>query len=293
VGVALGADPEADEEVDPPSPDLLVRSLVAQVRRPLDLVDRSQLLAGLLFGLACTARLPVIFGAPFFMLVGGGGTWVRRSVSAGIGAAIPVGLLLAYNLATTGHILHPGYDWQYQKEANGYPTLNYNPDWGIEDPRYLVQNLEIMFLSTPMIAPDRRPSSLGDGDELCTEPGATRGLFDRDCPIAVPRDIGMSIILTSPAFLLVIPALRSRRSRLVAGAYLAVLAIALVNLLHFSQGWVQFGYRFSNDFVVFALPLVAIGMARRGAVGLLGFGLIAASVAINLWGVIWGNLLGW
>jgi hypothetical protein len=293
VGVALGADPEADEEVDPPSPHGLVRSLVAQVSRPLDLVDRSQLLAGLVFGLACTARLPVIFGAPFFMLVGGGGTWVRRSVSAGIGAAIPVGLLLAYNLATTGHILHPGYDWQYQKEANGYPTLNYHPDWGIEDPRYLVQNLEIMFLSTPVIAPDRRPSSLGDGDELCTEPGATRGLFDRDCPIAVPRDIGMSLILTSPAFLLAIPALRSRRSRLVAGAYLAVLAIALVNLLHFSQGWVQFGYRFSNDFVVFALPLVAIGMARRGAVGLLGFGLIATSVAINLWGVIWGNLLGW
>ena len=30
--------------------------------------------------------------------------------------------------------------------------------------------------------------------------------------------------------------------------------------MHFSQGWVQFGYRFSNDFVVFALPLVAIGI---------------------------------
>jgi hypothetical protein len=294
VGVAFGADPEADEEVEPPSPDGLVRSLVAQVRRPLDLVDRSQLLAGLLFGLACTARLPVIFGAPFFMLVGGGGTWVRRSVSAGIGAAIPVGLLLAYNLATTGHVLHPGYDWQYQKEANGYPTLNYNPDWGIEDPRYLVQNLEIMFLSTPVIAPDRRPSSLGDGDELCPEPGATRGLFDRDCPIAVPRDIGMSIILTSPAYLFVLPALlRFGRSRLVAGCALAVAAIAIVNLMHFSQGWVQFGYRFSNDFVVFALPLVALGMARRGGVGLLAAWLVGASVAINFWGMTWGNLQGW
>ena len=87
--------------------------------------------------------------------------------------------------------------------------------------------------------------------------------------------------------------MRSRRSRLIAGAYLAVIAIAFINLLHFSQGWVQFGYRFSNDFVVFALPLVALGMARRGGVRWLGAGLIAASVAINLWGVIWGNILRW
>ena len=63
--------------------------------------------------------------------------------------------------------------------------------------------------------------------------------------------------------------------------------------MHFSQGWVQFGYRFSNDFVVFALPLVAVGMRRRGGVGLLGFLLLVASVVINLWGVIWGNILGW
>ena len=112
----------------------------------------------------------------------------------------------------------------------------------------------------------------------------------------------MSLLLTSPAYLLAAPALlsllrrRARfgfRSRLVAGATLAVLAIALVNLLHFSQGWVNFGYRFSNDFVVFALPLVAVGMARRGRVGWLGIGLIALSVAINLWGVVWGNILGW
>jgi hypothetical protein len=79
----------------------------------------------------------------------------------------------------------------------------------------------------------------------------------------------------------------------VVGAALAVLLIAFVNLMHFSQGWVQFGYRFSNDFVAFALPLVAVGMQRRGGVGLLAFWLIAASVAINLWGVIWGNILGW
>lgn len=294
VGVALGADRGADAEVEPPArATSLARTVAEELRRPLTLLNRTQVIAGLLFGLACTARLPVLFGAPFFMLVGGGGTWLRRSVSAGLGTALPVGLLLLYNVATTGHVFHPGYDWQYQREATGYPTLNYHPDWGIEDPRYLVQNLGIMFLSTPAILPDRAVETLGDGAPVCTDPGAQRGLFDKTCPLAEPQAIGMSVLLTSPAFLFAFFALRSRRSRIVVGSSVAIVLIAIVNLMHFSQGWVQFGYRFSNDFVAFALPLVALGMARRGGVRWLGVGLVAASVAINLWGVIWGNILGW
>ena len=76
----------------------------------------------------------------------------------------------------------------------------------------------------------------------------------------------MSIILTSPAFLLAIPALRVRVAPASSPVgYLAILLIALVNLMHFSQGWVQFGYRFSNDFVVFAVLLVAVGHAAAAA----------------------------
>jgi hypothetical protein len=293
VGVALGGDPGADDEVEGmPTAGDLGGTIAAALRAPGRLIDGRQLLAGLLFGLACTARLTVVFGAPFFLLVGSGGSWARRAVSAGLGAAIPIGLLLAYNVATTGSLLHPGYEYQYRLEARGYPSLGYDPDWSIEDPRYLPQNLAIMFLEPPMLLPATTPSSVVP-EPVCTDPGAGRGLFDEDCPLATPRDIGMSILLTSPAYLLVIPALRRGRSRLVAGAVLAVVAIGLVNLMHFSQGWVQFGYRFSNDFVPFALPLVAIGMARRGGVGLLGGWLVGLSMAINLWGVIWGNILGW
>jgi hypothetical protein len=295
VGIALGADREADAELDEDlSPASVLRGGLAALARPLSLIDRRQFLAGLLFGVACTARLTVVFGAPFFMLVGGGGSWARRSFSAGLGAIIPVGLLLAYTFMTTGHVLHPGYDWQYQKEARDYQILGYHEDWDIEDPRYLPQNVGIMLGSTPAFFPDRELSVYGqEGEPLCQEPGASRGLFDEECPIAVPRAIGMSILLTSPAYLLIGWALWARRSRLVAGAFLAVLAIAFVNLMHFSQGWVNFGYRFSNDFVAFALPLVAIGMERRGGVGKLGVVLVAAAVLINLWGVIWGNILGW
>ncbi|MES1239339.1 MAG: hypothetical protein ABUL57_00605, partial [Chloroflexota bacterium] len=254
-------------------------------------IDRRQLLAGVLFGIACTARLTVLFGAPFFLLVGGT-SWVRRGLSAGLGAAIPLALLLAYNVGTTGHLFHPGYEYQYRLEANGYQALGYNPDWDIEDARYLPQNLGVFLLSMPAILPDNASEFNTFADQQLCADGEGRGPFDEQCPLAAPKQIGMSILLTSPALLLAAFAFK-RRSRLVAGSFLAVALIAFVNLMHFSQGWVQFGYRFSNDFIVFALPLVALGMQRRGRVGWLGVGLIAASVVINLWGVIWGNILGW
>jgi hypothetical protein len=294
VGIALDGDRTADDDVEVlPGPARLGGDVVAALARPLEVLDGRQLLAGLLFGLACTARLTIVFGFPFFMLVGSGGSWVRRSVSAGIGAAIPIVLLFAYNLATTGHLFNPGYEYLYQLEANGYPGLHYNASWSIEDIGYLPQNLGIMLGSMPAILPNVTPNAVGPVRDLCVDPGAVRSLFDTSCPLAMPRDVGMSVLLTSPAYLLVVPALLGPRTRLVAGAFLAVLAIAFVNLLHFSQGWVQFGYRFSNDFVVFALLLVAIGMSRRSGVGWLGVGLIAVSIAVNAWGMLWGNALGW
>ena len=90
-------------------------------------LDGSQVLAGLLLGIAATARLPCVFAAPFFMLVGGGGSTARRTLSAAVGGVVPVAALLIYTFLTTGSFLHPGYDYQYQLEANGYPTLGYNP----------------------------------------------------------------------------------------------------------------------------------------------------------------------
>ena len=109
----------------------------------------------------------------------------------------------------------------------------------------------------------------------------------------------MSILLTSPAFLLLVPTLRHvRRNRLVLGGATAVAAVVVVDLMHFSQGWVQFGYRFSNDAVPFALPLVALGFQRlvdlrpRWAMPV-GIGLVLVSILVNAWGVAWGNLLGW
>ena len=309
IGVAVGGDRDAardedelpDDEPDPHTSDGDPRMPPAGPRSLAP--DLRQFLAGVLFGLACTSRLTMVFAAPFFVLVGSGGSWQRRGVSAALGAGIPIGLLVVYNVVTTGHLIHPGYEYLYRLEAGFYLPLHYNLDWAIEDPRYLPQNFAIMFLNTPVFQPTVVPSALGTGGPLCSGPDVIRGLFIRDCPWFLPRDTGMSVLLTSPAYLLVLPALRwgYGHSRLVTGAALAIVLVAFINLMHFSQGWVQFGYRFSNDFVPWALLLVAIGLeriARRGrrrwrSWTTVAVSLVVASVAINLWGVVWADALGW
>jgi hypothetical protein len=250
-------------------------------------LDRRQVAAGFLLGLAATARLTVIFGLPFLVLVGGGGTWRRRAAAAGLGAAIPVLALVAYTMLTTGQPFNPAYEILYRTEVEAYPQLNYNGDWAATDLRYVPQNLLIMLLAFPQVMP-------------ACEPGVVREAWSgAGCGYLVPRDIGMSLVLSSPAYLLALAALpRIGRDRVVAGAALATAAIAVVNLAHFSQGWVQFGYRFSLDFAPFLLLLVALGIERlletrwRGWAAL-AVVLVAASVAVQGWGIGWARALGW
>jgi hypothetical protein len=151
-------------------------------------VDRRQVLAGLSLGLAATARLTTVLAAPFFALVGGGGSVVRRALSAGIGAAIPVLLLLAYNAATSGQLFHPGYEHLYQTEftpvpdgllAQIFPALQgitYHPgEWALQDPRYIPQNLVIMLAWLPEVRPE-----------------CGLALLDQGCPLLRPDKLGMS-----------------------------------------------------------------------------------------------------
>ena len=206
------ADPRADDEgADAAAGDPSVADAAGGAERPWFLPEWRQFVAGLLFGLACTARLPVLLAAPFFLLVGAGGSAWRRGWSAGIGAAIPVGLLLAYNLVSSGQLVHPAYDYLYQLETAGYPTLGYHPDWAIEDPRYLPQNLGIMLLRPPDVLPDRLPDALGYYDTpVCTQPGATRGLFDPALPAGgAVRRRDEHRCSTSPAYLLALAVARA------------------------------------------------------------------------------------
>ncbi len=274
VGVALDAE-EREAARDPFGP------------RPL--LDGRQVAAGILLGLAATSRLTVAFGFPFLVLVGAGGTWWKRGLGAGIGMAIPLAGLLLYTLAASGSLFNPVYESLYRYEVFAYPELGYNGAWSLQDLRYIPQNLGLMLFNPPDLMP-------------ACDPGVARTPWSAaGCSWLVPRQAGMSLFLASPAWLLALPSLALLRDRRVAGALLATLAIAVVNLMHFSQGWVQFGYRFSLDYAPFLLVAVALGSERF--LGLRGssrpwrltavIGLVGASVVIQAWGVAWARTLGW
>ena len=254
-------------------------------RRARPYFEPVQFMAGFVFGVAVLARLTVIFAAPFFLFVGPGGSIGKRGVSAALGALIPVALLLVYNLLSSGHIFNPVYDYLYHSEYLGYmpPGFEINTNLSIEDIGHIPLNLLIMLGWPPQFAPNGVDCGLS--------------LLNPDCPVLRPSQIGMSVLLTSPAYLLAVPlVIRHWRQRIVLGATLAIVAVAFVNLMHFSQGWVQFGYRFSNDFAPFALILVTLAIAwlsRRSIGAIVSVGLVALSVLINAWGVYWGVTLGW
>ncbi|HWH37652.1 MAG TPA: hypothetical protein VNT28_07750 [Candidatus Limnocylindrales bacterium] len=250
-----------------------------------------QFMAGFLLGIAAIGRLPILLGAPFLVFVGAGGSYRARAFSAGLGALIPFLLLLAYNYAASGHFFNPAYEWLYQTEFLAYlpppncqatfppavcDFLTINRDYAIEDPRHVPLNALIMLAWPPVVQPE-----------------CPLSFFDRSCSLFRPSPTGMSILLTSPLYLIALPLVRSAwRQRLVMGSTLAIVAIGLLNLMHFSQGWVQFGYRFSNDFAPFALVLVTLALAWRG-VRPWTVTLVVISVLVNAWGVYWGVALGW
>ena len=245
-------------------------------------VDPPLVAAGLLLGLAAAARMPVLLGGSYFLFVGGG-SMRRRLASVALGAAIPLLGLVGYTYAASGHVFNPAYEYLYRQEVDAYPELGYVGDWSIEDPRYVPRNLAIMLLQPPNVLP------------ACTPPDAARGLFDPDCPWLVPDAVGMSLLLTSPAWLLVLPAIRRRwGDPVVTGGVVAAGLVALLDLMHFSQGWVQFGYRFSLDWAPFLLPVAALGLdGLSDRWRKVGYVLIGVSALAQLWGVVWRGAMGW
>jgi hypothetical protein len=92
---------------------------------------------------------------------------------------------------------------------------------------------------------------------------------------------GLALWFTTPLYLwLLWP---RRWTHLHAAFWLTVAAVAIPTLFYQNTGWVQFGYRFANDYSVFLFCLLAIGGYRLGTL----FHLAALfGVAVNAFGAI-------
>ncbi|MGB0679570.1 MAG: hypothetical protein ACPGUV_07915, partial [Polyangiales bacterium] len=177
----------------------------------------------------------------------------RRVGRASLRFALPLGvvalLLLWHNLARFGDVLAFGHrylqvNWRWRIEK-----------WGLFNYHYLGRNLAVMLTSLPWltsVAPHLRISGHG-----------------------------LALWITTPPLLLLLWPRRS--SPLAPGLWAAAGAVAVLNLCYQNSGWLQFGYRFSLDYMPLLIVLLAVGgRSLRGAMAVL----LAVAVVVNAFGAL-------
>jgi len=247
----------------------------------------SPVLPAIFLGFAFLSREPTIMAAPAFAY------WIVRQrhesifsrealldreslFKAGLFAAglVPfVAFWFWYNITRFGGPLETGYQTLYDSYTAGNlysfyrPQFPDAPHFGQFDPRNISLHLYTLFLMPPEFVPG--------------------------WAVFRPSPYGLSVLLTSPAF--VFAAFVKRMDVLKTTSWLAIGLISIPLLLHFSQGWVQFGYRFLLDFAPFLLILTALGFEdnRSPTTNKLMIFLVAVSIVANLWGRYWATQLGW
>ncbi len=216
---------------------------------------RHAILAGLALGLATLTRTPMAFAFPLFLfeawrVCGGWGPalWRRAATFAAPVVVIAIVAVL-YNLHRFGEPAEFGHSYlavrqQAQIEAHG--LFSYT---------YLARNLAVAFTLLPEL-PDK-----GSWLQISGH--------------------GLAMWVTTPALALLLwPAARPPIHR---ALWLTVAAVAVPTFFYQNSGWVQFGYRFSLDYLPLLVLLLAVGGRR------FGWGtraLIIAGIVVNLFGAI-------
>ncbi len=226
---------------------------------------RHPIVAGFALALGFATRTPLLFAVPFFVAeavrVSGPRTdpiahllAAARRVGTFLAPVMLVGvLLMIYNNARFGNPFEFGHRhldvvWRTRIEK-----------WGLFSVHYVGKNLGVMFGGLPFFGHGRTPIGVG------------------------PH--GLALWVTSPFLAwLLFPRIQSKRVRRVFFALLTtVVCVALPSVLYHNTGWVQFGYRFSNDWMVFAILMLALARPK------LGIGLwiaVGFAVLVNVFGAV-------
>lgn len=233
---------------------------------------RHPMLAGLFLGLAAACRPPMLMAFPFFLYEmlrayapsdslglkaffrdavkqAGFKTLVQRLAAFGTPIVLVVLALMAMNYARFEDPFEFGHKYLQVRWAGRIDR------WGLFHYHYLARNLTVSLALLPWLT--------------STEPY-----------VGISRH-GLALWFTSPFLLFVLwPKARDHFYSILA---VAVGMIAVPTLLYQNSGWVQFGYRFSLDYTVFLILLLAFSGRKCGKLFL---ALCLFSVAVNLFGAL-------
>ena len=219
--------------------------------------------AAAFLGLAGLARTATLCGFPLFVAL----TWARarqerwsawrllgRLAGFGLVEGAFVGLIAGYNQVRFGSPT----DFGYMAMRVADPLLPRLREHGQFSLAFLPENLYYFLLAPPLPTPNWVS------------------------PYLEANQWGMGLLFVSPVLLL---GLRAPKSALAVGAALSAVLVALPNLLYYNTGWVQYGFRFAQDFLPFLVVLAALG--ARGRLGWLAIVAIVVSVGSNYLGMRW------
>ncbi|AUX43163.1 hypothetical protein SOCE26_046060 [Sorangium cellulosum] len=213
------------------------------------------LAAGLALGLGFATRTPLGFAAPLFLHEALRASrsdpraLARRLLLFAAPAALVLLALLWHNHARFGDAVEFGHRhlhiaWRPRIEK-----------WGLFSYHYLPRNLAVVLTGLPFTGVQGAPFQINAH--------------------------GLALWVTTPIYAW---ALWPRRTPPVFWALAATAsAVAMPSLLYQNTGWIQFGYRFSNDFAPFLFAMIAVG-GRRFGVPFYALG--AAAIAVNGFGAL-------
>jgi hypothetical protein len=168
-----------------------------------------------------------------------------RLIRFGVPFAAVIGVLLWHNYARFQRPFEFGHRFlniQWQDRIQRYGLLNYH---------FLSRNLTCALLLLPRIL--------------------------NKWPYVRISNHGMSLLVTSPNLAYVV--MPKERSYLTRTLWITVAFTSLSTLFYQSSGYIQFGYRYSLDYMIFLMMLLAIGNRPLSRVFK---GLVVVSFAINL-----------
>jgi hypothetical protein len=214
------------------------------------------IIAGLALGAAALTRTPMAFMFPLFLFELWRTAPVDRSIVRALWrplvkfAAPVVAFAIAgmiYNHIRFGSATEFGHTYLEVRQAAQIEQ------WGLMSYHYLSRNLAVAFALLPEL-PGRAPWLQISGH-------------------------GLAMWVTTPLLLYVL--WPSEKPEIHRALWITIACVALPVLLYQNSGWVQFGYRFSLDYIVFLMMLLAIGGRPLTRVAQV---LIVWGIAINLFG---------
>ncbi len=243
--------------------------------------------AGLWLGLAFLSRPPTLFSAGFYFLIVLSRERklqpvLKKLIPFGVMLTGSVAVMLTYNLLRFGNPLDFGYGYVIGGNAL-IETYRKSGGFNIQ---YMPCNMYVSLLGTPNLNLPVLPTV----NEVCHYLKPINRDFGKLSKFFNP--LGMSIFLTTPALLLIFRA--KLRDELVLPAWAGMIGVLIPLWLYHTPGWVQFGYRYITDFMVFLFILLARSVKQMGILEktLIGLSTIMGAVGLYLmyymnFGLIW------